>query len=82
MLFDDITIEEFAEIRREESWEEGRQQGIQQGLIDGRQQGEATMQERMNKLFKLMLADERLNEYEKSTDDKAFQQKLFEEYGI
>ncbi len=78
MLFDDITIERFAEIRREESWEEGRQQG----LLDGRQQGEATMQERMNKLFKLMLADERLDEYEKSTEDKTFQQKLFEEYGI
>ena len=78
MLFDDITIEEFAEIRGDERWEEGRQQG----LLDGRQQGEATMQERMNQLNERLLEEGKLEELRKSTKDKAFQQKHFEEYGI
>jgi len=70
MLFDDITIEEFAEIRREESWE------------DGKQYGEESMQDRMNQLNRALLADKRYEDLEKSTEDKDFQQKLFEEYGI
>ncbi len=70
MLFDDITIEEFAEIRREESWE------------DGKQCGEETMQERMNQLNKALIVDKRYEDLEKSTEDKAFQQRLFEEYEI
>ncbi len=78
MLYDDITIEKFAKIRGEESWEEGRQQG----LIDGRQQGEATMQERINQLNEILLEEGKFEELRKSTKDKIFQQKLFEEYGI
>ena len=70
MLLDDITIEEFAEIRATEKWEKGR--------IAGR----AETLERMNRLIQILISEDRVDDLEKASKDEAFQEKLFAEFGI
>jgi len=74
MLLDDITIEEFAEIRATEKWEKGRKAGIKEGRAE-------TM-ERMNRLIQILIAEGRVDDLEKASKDEAFQEKLFAEFGI
>lgn len=78
MLCEGISAERFAEIR---AAEEGAVQRAE-GREEGRAEGEAAMQERMNKLFKQLNEQGRIDDYVKSTEDKSFQQQLFEEFGL
>lgn len=74
MLYEDITIERFAEIRAEEQWEEGHRAG----LAEGREAEQA----RMNMLNKLLIKAGRYDDLEKSTEDSAFQEELFKEFDL
>ena len=70
MIYEDITIERFAEIRAEEQWEEGHQQGRQE------------TQARMNQLIKALTKAGRYEDLVKSTEDPAFQEELFKEFNL
>ena len=41
MLFDGISVEEFAEIRAQEAYDIGRETGLAKGLAEGEKAGEA-----------------------------------------
>lgn len=66
MLLDNITNEEFAEIRAEEKSEEVRKETM----------------ERMNRLIQILIAEGRVDDLEKASKEEAFQEKLFAEFGI
>ena len=70
MIYEDITIERFAEIRAEEQWEEGHQQGREEA------------QARMNQLIKALTKAGRYEDLVKSTEDPAFQEELFKEFNL
>jgi len=70
MLYDDISIEKFAEIRGDEKWEDGREIGCKEGT------------DRVNKLNKLLTDAGRTDDLIKVTTDEKFQAKLFEEYDL
>ncbi|MBR5516938.1 MAG: Rpn family recombination-promoting nuclease/putative transposase [Firmicutes bacterium] len=70
MLYDDISIEDFAQIRGEERWEDGRQYGCEE------------MQNRINQLNALLIEEERIEDLKKSTEDKNYQEDLLKEYQL
>lgn len=70
MLYDDITIEEFAEIRAEEQWEEGHRKGVEDG------------ENRINQLNDLLIEAGRFEELKKATKDKELQKELFKEFNL
>ena len=70
MIYEDITIERFAEIRAQEQWEEGRQEGLEAG------------QARINELNIHLIKEGRLEDLQKAAKDSAFQQELLKEYGL
>ena len=74
MLFEDITIEEFAEIRAEEKWEEGRKEGRKEGLKEG--------QKRLSSLIQRLIAENRMDEVKLVVEDETVQNRLLEEYGL
>ena len=48
----------------------------------GERRGEKKGLERVNKLVKILLQNGRLDDLKRSTEDKAYQRKLFEEFGL
>lgn len=70
MLFENITIEEFAEIRAEEKWEEGRKEGLKEG------------QKRLSSLIQRLIAENRMDEVKLVVEDENVQNRLLEEYGL
>ena len=70
MLYDDISIEDFAQIRGEERWEDGRQYGCEE------------MQNRINQLNALLIEEGRIEDLKKSTEDKNYQEDLLKEYQL
>lgn len=73
-----MTIEEKMQYRWEDGWNEGKEKG----RIEGRKEGERIGLERLNKLFRRLIADQRMEDLEKSTSDAAYQERLLEEYGL
>ena len=75
-------IEELHEIElkqsKEDAIKEGRAEGIEQGRAEGLEQGI----EQKDALLKLMVKDNRLEEYIRSADDKELYQSLLKEYGL
>ena len=59
-----------------------REEGIQIGEKRGIQIGEKRGEERVNQLIRMLLQENRGNEISKSVSDRAYQEKLFSEYGI
>ena len=47
MLFDGISVEEFAEIRAQEAYDIGRESGINEGLTQGRDEEKKSIAEKM-----------------------------------
>ena len=78
MLFEDITIEEFAEIRAEEKWEEGRKEGLK----EGRKEGEKEDLNRLSSLIQRLIAENRMDEVKLAVEDETVQNRLLEEYGL
>ena len=70
MIYEDITLERFAEIRAEEQYEQGLSEGRQQGLS------------RVNQLNQLLIEAGRIDDLEKSSKDPEFQEELFQEFGL
>ena len=82
MLYDDITIERFAEIRAEESREEAYREGRAQGHAEGRAEGRSEGMDRMSELVRRLIADKRYDDLEKASADPAFREQIFEEYEL
>jgi len=70
MIYEDITLERFAEIRAEEQYEQGLSEGRQQGLS------------RVNQLNQLLIEAGRIDDLEKASKDPEFQEELFQEFGL
>jgi len=74
------------EISQEEavnqSRDDGYEAGIADGLREGLSQGTAIGRERVNKLNQLLVDAGRLEDLKKSIESPAFQQELFEEFGL
>ena len=70
MLYDDITIERFAEIRAQEQWEEGHRTGFAEG------------EDRVNKLYEMRLAQNRSDDVQREISNQEYRKKLFEEFGL
>ena len=58
--------------------EAGYVRGEEAGYVRGRDEG----QERVNRLIRMLLEQNRINDITRATSDKAYQKKLFEELGI
>ncbi len=58
--------------------ERGKQQGIEQGMQQGREAGE----QRVNQLIERLLGDGRVEDIGRMVQDKEFQNRLFEEFGL
>ena len=67
---------------KETGWEAGRQTGREEGRIEGRMEGEKIGEERISKLYSLLLQNKRYDDLEHSTKDYEFQKQLMREYGI
>jgi len=67
-------------------WEAGRQTGREEGRIEGRMEGrmegEKIGEERISKLYSLLLQNKKYDDLERSTKDYEFQKQLMREYGI
>ena len=74
MLFDNITNEEFTEIRAEEKWEEGRKEGRKEGLKEG--------QKRLSCLIQRLIAENRMDEVKLAVEDETVQNRLLDEFGL
>ncbi len=70
MLFEELTQEEVNEIYK------------RNGLAEGRALGEACMKTRINTLFDKLFELERYEDARRAAKDEAYQQKLFEEFGL
>lgn len=78
MLYEDISVERFAEIRAKEYADEQREVFKAEGIAEG----ETSMQDRINKLNTLLIEADRFEDVKKAAKDKHFQQQLFEEFGL
>lgn len=82
MLFDDITWEKFAEIRAEEAAEEAAEKAAKKAAKEARKEGIEEMQTRMNRLTRTLLAENRIDDLKRASEDIEFQNQLFEELNI
>ena len=67
---------------REEGIGIGREEGIgigrEEGIGIGRKEGE----EKLNQLYLLLIKQNRMDDLQKAAEDKAFRQKLYQEFGL
>jgi hypothetical protein len=70
MLLEQFDVKKYERSLREEGWEAGREQGLQAG------------REQLNALFQHLLDDGRQEDLTRSLHDKAYQEKLLEEYHL
>lgn len=67
---------------REEGILIGEKRGEERGIQIGEKRGIQIGEERVNQLIRMLLQENRGNEISKSVSDRAYQEKLFSEYGI
>lgn len=65
-----------------QSMKEARETGREEGRIEGRIEGEKIGEERISKLYSLLLQNKKYDDLERSTKDYEFQKQLMREYGI
>ena len=59
-----------------------KEEGLEKGRMEGRMEGEKIGEERISKLYSLLLQNKRYEDLERSTKDYEFQKQLMREYGI
>lgn len=62
--------------------EEERLRGEKLGEERGRKLGEAQAEKRINRLMQRLIQDNRMDDIKRSVNDREYQEKLLEEYGI
>ena len=78
MLLTEYDEKKTREYLQKEAWETGLEEGRKAGMKQGMKEGE----NRVNKLVRRLMEDNRLEDLKLSSEDKNFQKKLFQEYGI
>ncbi len=82
MLLEEFDAEKYERTIRKEGIEiglrEGRLEGRQEGRLEGQQQG----MERANKLTAILLSQKRIADLERSIQETAYQEMLFQEFGL
>ena len=82
MLLEEFDAEKYERTIRKEGIEiglrEGRLKGRQEGRLEGQQQG----MERANKLTAILLSQKRIADLERSIQETAYQEMLFQEFGL
>lgn len=53
-----------------------------EGLAEGLETGRAEGEDRLNRLYAGLINDKRFEDLERSTQDKAYREQLYKEYGI
>lgn len=74
MLLEEFDVDKYERTLRMEGMEIGRQQGIEQGIEQG--------VDRANRLTRILLEQNRLEDLSHSLEDSEYQEKLFREFGI
>lgn len=59
-----------------------RSEGIRQGLELGLEQGTHEGEDRVNRLYRALITDQRYDDMEKAINDKTFREQLYREYGM
>ena len=79
----DMLSVEFTEAELQQLFiEDGFEQGLKLGRKEGREEGEKAALERLNKLTDLLLDLGRTADLKRGSKDPAYQQQLFEEFGL
>ena len=61
---------------------EGREEGIGIGREEGIGIGREECEEKLNQLYLLLIKQNRMDDLQKAAEDKAFRQKLYQEFGL
>ena len=77
----DALEEQIHAIKRNRNWE-AKFMLLEEMMKEERMEGKDEGQERVNHLIKILAENNRLEDIIKSADDKEYQQKLFEEFGL
>lgn len=78
MLLEEFDVDKYERTLRMEGMEIGRRQGIEEGIEQGIEQGV----DRANRLARILLEQNRLEDLSHSLEDSEYQEKLFREFGI
>ncbi len=90
MLLEEFDAEKYERTIRKEGIEiglregrlEGRLEGRQEGRLEGRLEGQQQGMERANKLTAILLSQKRIADLERSIQETAYQEMLFQEFGL
>lgn len=74
MLIAEYDYDMDIEVQREEAYEEGKEAGMEAGKESATKD--------VNELVRRLIADHRMEELQKSTEDREYQKQLMQEYGI
>lgn len=67
---------------RKMRFDELKKQEYIKGLAEGKELGLAEATERLNKLYRRLRSEDRLDDYDRAVEEDAFRQQLFEEFGL
>ncbi|MDO4273802.1 MAG: hypothetical protein Q4D16_09035 [Eubacteriales bacterium] len=81
-LYRKALMEEFKQEGREEGRKEGRIEGQEEGRKEGLREGLAEGSERISRLCRRLVQDNRMDELVRSVNDRDFQEELLKEYGL
>lgn len=90
LLLTDFSERKYRKMLRKEAWEEGkeegraegREEGKEEGREEGREEGKLEGEEKINRLNRHLLADDRLADLQRSLSDREYQIQLLKEYRI
>ena len=77
-----MVLEEMLKEERKEGREEGRELGREEGRVAGRTEGQAAGRTETLRLVSILSQAGRTEDILKAAEDPAYQQKLFEEFGL
>ena len=78
MLLEEFDAEKYERTIRKEGIEIGLREGRLEGRLEGQQQG----LERANKVTAILLSQKRIADLERSIQETAYQEMLFQEFGL
>ena len=61
---------------------EGREEGIEEGRKEGLAEGISMGEEKLSRLYSLLIEQKRTDDLQKASADKEFRQKLYREFGL
>ena len=71
----------FDELRKQE-YIKGLAEGKELGLAEGEKIGLEKATERLNRLYRRLRSEGRLDDYDRAVEEEAFRKQLFEEFGL